>query len=421
MVKISSIVAFLISLLMITSCSDNSTVRPIANGQIQFGYTNKTPVQSRSTIDKTPTAIIITIEQSGTVIHESLEMPVQDFNGTIITKPLPLLVGTYEITEFKVKNSNNEVIYATPQEFNSIGEKTTAGVLVDDPLSITFTVSDDNTETVSPEVLDTEGFNPEEFGYPPLSFIIVPTLDFLVAVKTYDESTNGYIMTDAHIEVKSDSRVDFDEDVTAETKAIRVRDVATATYTVTVSKVGYGTLVKTFTNTEIKEFASLPLSIVVNKDLSEVTLQLGDKYQGGIIFYLDETGKHGLIAAPHDHHNDYVQWGCYPNTTHGADGTAIGTGAQNTLDIVAHCGANTAAWICHHLVLDGYSDWFLPSIDELKEMYNQRALIGGFNSHRYWSSTERDPYSAWVVVFDNSSQGGVGKNGGSAVRAIRAF
>ena len=68
-------------------------------------------------------------------------------------------------------------------------------------------------------------------------------------------------------------------------------------------------------------------------------LDIGDSHQGGIIFYLDGNGG-GLIAAPTDHPTN-AEWGCYESAISGADGTAIGTGNQNTIDIVAGC---SSAW-----------------------------------------------------------------------------
>jgi len=157
-------------------------------------------------------------------------------------------------------------------------------------------------------------------------------------------------------------------------------------------------------------------------------LSIGDTYQGGIIFYLDGNGG-GLIAAPTDQSTG-AQWGCYGTTISGADGTAIGTGAQNTIDIEFECDtAGTAADICANLTLGEYSDWFLPAKDELNEMYlnigqgNALGLgnIGGFDSTIYWSSTEYASSGAWRENFFIGNQDGYVKDASNNVRAIRAF
>ena len=156
--------------------------------------------------------------------------------------------------------------------------------------------------------------------------------------------------------------------------------------------------------------------------LASAPLAIGDSYQGGIIFYLDGSGG-GLIAAP-TNQSAGAPWGCYGTLITGADGTAIGTGAQNTIDIEAGCStAGTAADICANLVLSGYTDWFLPSKDELDMMYVNLHMqgLGGFASNYYWSSTEYDFNSAWIQYFYNGLQFYGFKSSNFYVRSVRAF
>jgi hypothetical protein len=130
-----------------------------------------------------------------------------------------------------------------------------------------------------------------------------------------------------------------------------------------------------------------------------------------------------LEAAPSDQ-NTSAEWGCGMVSISGADGTAVGTGEQNTIDIETGCTTpGTAADICANLSLGGYSDWFLPSKDELNLMYENLKVfgVGGFAGTSYWSSSEYDAVTAWAQGFYNGSQFDYNKISEDRVRAVRAF
>ena len=153
---------------------------------------------------------------------------------------------------------------------------------------------------------------------------------------------------------------------------------------------------------------------------------IGQSYQGGIIAYIDASGLHGLIAAPSD--QGATEWGCSNSgisgatEISGADGTAIYTGAQNTIDIINGCNeVGIAARLCGDLVLGGYSDWYLPSKDELNKLYLNRVAIGGFVQSDYWSSSEYDVIFVWLMSFGNNYMHFVDKNSSAYVRAVRSF
>ncbi len=173
---------------------------------------------------------------------------------------------------------------------------------------------------------------------------------------------------------------------------------------------------------------------VENVDSSgEETLQIGTSYQGGIIFYIFngfEAGYvdgevHGRIVAPTDQGS--AKWGCI-GTLVGGTHSERGYGAANTEAIVAGCSqVGIAARLCADLELGGYSDWYLPSDDELYDLIVASGLNALFTvdgtklSGLYWSSTEDTDTLAVIGLTDITSWINTNKDNTLNVRAIRTF
>jgi len=141
-------------------------------------------------------------------------------------------------------------------------------------------------------------------------------------------------------------------------------------------------------------------------------IEIGSYHAGGIVFYIDETGEHGLVMAPiqGDKENsdvmDYyevedVEWGPMGLDVPGTNGTFanLGSGRSNTdLILAATPGIKTAASFCRDLNLNGYNDWFLPSLEELVLLHESlfdsewHCMDGGF----YWSSNQDYAFHAFV-------------------------
>jgi Protein of unknown function (DUF1566) len=159
--------------------------------------------------------------------------------------------------------------------------------------------------------------------------------------------------------------------------------------------------------------------------------EIGEYKFGGVIFWVNSTAKEGLVCATIDQ-SAGIQWynGVSVNTT--ALGKAIGTGQTNTTAIIVAQGTGSyAAKLCDDLSLNGFSDWFLPSIDELKEMRINKSIIDAtsiansgtpIEATRYWSSTEYSGsiHAAEAASFTTSSATFLEfKNSNHKVRAIR--
>jgi len=189
------------------------------------------------------------------------------------------------------------------------------------------------------------------------------------------------------------------------------------------------------TNTQaIKDTA-----LQIRADIPTVTTySVGDFAQGGIVFWVDETGQYGLVCAKEDQNGGSgIQWynGSWTDTE--AHGDGVYAGEMNTMLIIANQGSNSneyAAGVCanYTAVESGvtYGDWYLPSKEELNLMYQNKATIdatatsnggSGFASAYYWSSTETSNNFAWYQYFVISYPDYTSKVNSYYVRAVRAF
>jgi hypothetical protein len=176
-----------------------------------------------------------------------------------------------------------------------------------------------------------------------------------------------------------------------------------------------------------------------NAGSGSTTYSVGDFAQGGIVFWVDETGQHGLVCAKDDQ-SVGVRWYAGTYGYMRATGDGLYAGEANTSIIIAaqvaigDDGFTYAAHKCIELqVIEGgktYGDWYLPSLKELDLMYQNKATIdataganGGSSiaSAFYWSSTEGDGNYAWTRNFNGGNNFNQNKDNAYRVRAVRAF
>jgi hypothetical protein len=196
-------------------------------------------------------------------------------------------------------------------------------------------------------------------------------------------------------------------------------------------------------SSEPKPVRLIPYYLWANRGAGEMSVWLSkEEYipgdigpAGGLVFYVNPNfaadGWRYLEAAPFDQ-SEGAKWGCFRTAITGAKGSVLGTGQQNTMDMLAGCPTpGTAADLCAGFALNGFSDWFLPSLEELMEMYRNLKDTGAWDfgdrgivdNVNYWSSTQVTADMARHLDFaDNGLRSHYDdKDFPRRVRAVRAF
>ena len=198
-------------------------------------------------------------------------------------------------------------------------------------------------------------------------------------------------------------------------------------------------------------------SLVSSASNSVTPFGVGKFLHGGVVFYIFKSGDngyvsgetHGLVAAVSDQtiEGTGIRWQPTDFDTDIGTTEAVGTGSANTDAIIAAQGGTEtsyAAGLARAYTGGSYTDWFLPSKDELNHIFLIKSTINttavanggsnliiseeGYNTQYYWSSTEFNAYKARSLYMPHS---GNPEDGGwqyihdkgiwNPVRAVRAF
>jgi hypothetical protein len=178
-----------------------------------------------------------------------------------------------------------------------------------------------------------------------------------------------------------------------------------------------------YTVTNTNQLLSVPYALYAEKAGSVSGHYLGEEYLGGIIFsiYKGSDGvEHGLIVSKTEQNKN---WQPGSKTTVNADRTW--DGVYNTNLMPAESSAKS--WVASL-----GAGWYLPSIDELNILWQNRFFVNNSsasgltklqynNDPKYWSSTEKNTDNSFIINFQNGNTEENNKNDDKNSRGILKF
>ena len=446
------LIACLILSMAIWSCGQEDDVPdPSLDDQVLTGvnlsFTTMDVNGETQASDNEPHSIMVSIsDDDGNVIHDNLEIFRESSDDDLyVFQPVPLDSGTYYVTAFSVRDLEGNTIYLAPISGSD------RALLVDNPLSQKFEIVSGEITTLIIETLATDSDDdPGSFGYGGfggIQFKVVETFKLELVVFIFDTEISQLRLIPSHLMIEVDGVERVNKSLEPGANSVEVNDGGSF-YRLTVNSEGnIDPYVKDFSLEELRAYEqgpnNDPLQIILQfhvnvqdrLDLEEHPFDIyksgvvldslyGKKFGGGLIFYLDTLQGHGYVVSEQDERS--LPFGCdgISLSTHGRN---IGHGKLNTQLLVdAHengvCTGNRG-YHASTITMEGFDDWFLPSLDEQIAMFEnlKKRGFGNFRNGYYWSSTTGSTDVVPSLHFGNGTYGNVTRNSTILWRVAREF
>ncbi|MFC2152648.1 fibrobacter succinogenes major paralogous domain-containing protein [Bacteroidota bacterium] len=244
--------------LILFSCDESDQADVQTKSQIQFSInenSSKLKSVTENSLDSATTIVLTIVNENGDPTdYTSSEITLRRMNGNIYSERLTLLTGNYELTEFLLLNSIGNTIFAAPLEDSPLA------VHVSDPLPIEFEVMADQLTDVYVEVISTENYLPEDFGF--VRFIIGEVKLFNFLLNIIDSENDSLLSADLNI-ANGDYSLNYNIQPISN-NVITLKD-SIDNFTFTIEKEGYESYTNNFSNNELKDYSEIPLSIELNR------------------------------------------------------------------------------------------------------------------------------------------------------------
>jgi hypothetical protein len=248
----------------------------IIYGELCFEIDNnnalKSTISENCDLDNVDGIILTILKDNGDETeYVSSEVKLFKMNDSYFSQKINLEAGSYMLTEFLLVDSNNNAIYISPIEGSLQAQN------VNKPLPLAFKVFKDSVSQVAVEVLSTQGYTPEDFGY--ASFIINEIKIFSFLINVSEIGTDSLLA--AELAISSGDYIYKQVLDPGAPNKVTIKDKLSI-YTVTVTKPGYKTFAENFTCAELKEYKNVPLVI----ELEPLDISINE----GLVVYYSFNG-----------------------------------------------------------------------------------------------------------------------------------